>query len=257
MTKLKHSAAEWCYYRKEFAPEDVYRILKEAGYSAVEMVDESRWKAAEAAGLRILNMASPGMQDGINRTENHATLLPALRDLIAKAHSHRIPHIIVFSGSRKGQSDADGMRNCAAALKELSRDAEQAGVTLLLEVLNTFDHADYQCCHGAYAFEVVRAVGSPNIKALYDIYHAHRMGEDVVSVITQNIKSIGHLHIAGSPKRNFPGPRPSQEIDYAKVIQTAMAAGYDGYWGQEFCCDGDPLGEYARACALFESYASR
>lgn len=195
------------------------------------------------------------MQDGLNRIENHATLLPAIRELIAKAQANGIPHIIVFSGARRGQGDDEGMRNCVTGLRQLASDAESAGVMLLLELLNTFDHADYQCSSAGYAFAVARAVNSPRVKVLYDIYHAHRMGEDVLTTITTNLEQIGHLHIAGSPKRDFPGE--GQAIDYCHLVRAATAAGYGGYWGHEFCCGNDAVEQYCRSAGLFASYMAQ
>ena len=45
MQKLKLSAPDWCFFRKEFKPEEYYRKLLEIGYSAVEMAPPERWKA--------------------------------------------------------------------------------------------------------------------------------------------------------------------------------------------------------------------
>jgi hydroxypyruvate isomerase len=253
MSILKHSAAEWCFFRKHYDMADVYKQLSQSGYTALEMVDESRWALAKAAGLSILNMGSPGMQHGLSHVENHPALLPAIHDLIAKARANSIPQIIVFSGSRLGQPDTEGMRNCTTALKQLAGAAEAAGVTLLLELLNAYDHPDYQCDSGRYAFGVADAVGSSHVKVLYDVYHAHRMGEDVVEAIRNNVRYIGHLHIAGSPKRDFPSA--TQAIDYRSVIATALAVGYSGYWGQEFHGGDDPLPQFVKACPLFEGYA--
>lgn len=56
LAKLKQSAAEWCYYRQGDDPAGTYGRLRDAGYAAVEMAHESRWAAARAAGLQVLNM---------------------------------------------------------------------------------------------------------------------------------------------------------------------------------------------------------
>lgn len=253
MSRLKLSAAEWCFFRDGCNPADVYAKLRCAGYTALEMVNELRWPIARAAGLQILNLAAPGMEDGLNHLANHTTLLPAIRELIRKAASNQISQIIVFSGSRRGQSDTEGIRNCAAALGQLAGTAEAAGVTLLLEVLNTYDHPDYQCASGNYAFEVARTVRSSHVKVLYDIYHGHRMGEDVQDVVLKNLEHIAHLHIAGSPKRDFPGA--DQAIGYRHLVQTVMAANYSGFWGQEFCCGTAVVEQYCRAADLFAGYA--
>ena len=97
------------------------------------------------------------------------------------------------------------MASCIAGLKQVAGEAEKAGVTLTLEVLNKFDHPGYQADYSAYAFAVARGVGSANVKVLYDIYHMQRMGENLLPTIMENLAMIGHFHIAGAPKRDFPG----------------------------------------------------
>ncbi len=125
-------------------------------------------------------------------------------------------------------------------------------MTLVLEVLNKFDHADYQADNSEFAFAFARACASQRVKVLYDIYHMQRMGEDLVATIIKNLDLIAHLHIAGSPKRNFPSP--DQETDYRTLVRRIHAAGYRGYWGQEFLPAGDSLEELGRAFKLFDSY---
>jgi hydroxypyruvate isomerase len=233
-------------------PVQYYSTLKQIGYEAVEMVDPQRWPIAKQAGLQILNISGPGMQKGLNKPAHHPELLARIRADIQRAAANQIPHVIIFSGNRDKQTDADGLAYCIEAVKQLAPDAEHAGVTLVFEVLNTYDHPDYMAAYGAFAFDVVKAVSSPNVKVLYDIYHMVRMGEDVVSAVTNHVEYIAHLHVAGSPQRDFPGPK--QEIDYQHVVRSIQAAGYRGYWGQEFLPVSDPLTEAEQAFQLFQEY---
>ena len=255
MSILKHSASDWCCFKKDYDPLAYYRKLKEIGFAGVEMVPPERQAAARAAGLELLNMVGPGMQKGLNRREDHAGILAELRKAIDQAAEDKIGQVVIFSGNRNGLSDEDGIRNCVAGIKQVIKAAEKAGVTLLFEVLNTYDHKDYHACHGAFAFSVAKAVGSPHLRVLYDIYHMQRMGEDVIGSIRQNLACIGHLHIAGSPKRDFPGQK--QAIDYAQVVLQVHAMGYRGYWGHEYKTGADSLRELAQAYALLESYAEK
>jgi hypothetical protein len=123
--KLKLSAPDWCFYKKEFDPPTYYRRVQESGYSAVEMVEPSRWAAAREAGLTILNLAGPGMTEGLNYRENHAALVPEISKAIETAQANKIPHVIIFSGNRKGQPDDEGIKNCEAGIKKMLPLAEK------------------------------------------------------------------------------------------------------------------------------------
>jgi hydroxypyruvate isomerase len=87
---------------------------------------------------------------------------------------------------------------------------------------------------------------------LYDMYHMHRMGEDVAAQVTANLELISHLHVAGAPRRDFPGPH--QEMDYASIVRAVHSAGFRGFWGQEFLPAGEPLEALAAARGLFDSW---
>jgi hydroxypyruvate isomerase len=252
MAKLRQSVPDWCFFRKDFEPATYYRRLGEIGCSGVEMVAPERWPAARAAGLEIVNLSAPGMQDGFNRLDRHAQLLPEIREAIAQAAANGIAQLIVFSGNRGSLGPEEGRGNCVRALKELAGAAEKSRVTLVFEMLNGHDHPDYQADSSAFGFEVVRAVGSPAVKVLYDIYHLHRMGEELAGPLLRNLDLVAHIHVAGSPRRDFPGP--AQEIDYRDLIARVHAAGYRGCWGQEFIPRRDPLQELEQAVGLFESF---
>ena len=254
MANLKQSAPDWCFFKGNIPAEHYYGRLKEIGYAGVEMVEPERWAAAKAAGLEIVNMSGPGMQDGLNRVENHEKLLAEIREAIATAAQNGIGHVIIFSGNRNGQDDEEGKANCVTAIKQLVPDAEKAGVTLVFEMLNMHDHPDYQADRSAFGFDIIKAVGSPSVKVLYDIYHMYRMGDDVVKDITENLDIIAHIHVAGSPKRDFPGA--DQQIDYPAIIKAIKAAGDQGYWGQEWLPGEDVLDELAKAYEVFDSSAA-
>jgi len=252
MATLKLSAAEWCCFREDQDPAEVYGRLAEAGYAGVEMVPPERHAAAKAAGLELVNVCADGMYEGLNRTENHPKLLPLLRDTIAQAGEYGAKQVIVFSGARDDLDEAVGIANCAAGLAQLVGDAEKAGVVLAFEMLNSVDHGDYHATASSYGYAVARAVNSPHLGVLYDIYHQQRTGEDLMATLVDNIELVCHLHVAGSPKRDFPSP--GQEIDYASLVRAVQSAGYDGYWGMEFMPPDDPVGQLEKAAALFNSY---
>ncbi len=252
MSPLKQSVPDWCFYRESDDPITYYQRLKMIGFEGVEMLPPERWAAARQAGLKLVNIAAPGMQAGLNRLENHASLIPQIEELIEVAKANQIEHIIIFSGNRDGQPDEESLRNTIQAGNRLASTAERAGVVLALEVLNAHDHPDYQADHTAFAMGFARAISSPMVKVLYDIYHMARMGEDVIKDVSEHMEYIAHLHTAGSPGRDFPGPE--QEIDYAAVVKAAQATGYTGFWGQEFLPTADRFTELEEVYKLFNQY---
>lgn len=253
MTTLKHSAADWAFLGA-VDPREYYAQLKAIGYSAVEMAEPENWPLARAAGLEVLNICAPGMREGLNKTDNHLDLIPYVMESVTTASENGIPYVVIFSGNREdGLSDEQGLANCITGARQLVRHVAKHDVTLLFEMLST-DHEGYMADNAQFGFDLVRAVDSPNLKIVYDIYHMGKMGEDVVADITANLDIVEHLHIAGPPKRNFPGA--DQDIDYATIVPAVCRAGYDKYWGQEFCPATQALTELNAALRLFESHAT-
>lgn len=144
-----------------------------------------------------------------------------------------------LSDTAKYQSVLDG-------LKLLAPLAEGAGVTLVLEPLNTaVDHAGYYLHHSAKAFDLVRKVDSPGIRLLYDIYHMQVMEGNIIHTLTSNLDVIGHVHVADVPGRHEPG---TGELNYGNIFQALREAGYEGYVGFEF--DPTIRSEQATAASL-------
>lgn len=130
-----------------------------------------------------------------------------------------------LSEEEKYQSVFDG-------LKALAPLAEEAGVTLVLEPLNIHvDHPGYFLNRSGVGFELVRAVDSPNIRLLFDIYHMQVMEGNIIETLTSNLDVIGHVHVADVPGRHEPG---TGELNYANIFKALREAGYDRYVGFEF-----------------------
>jgi hydroxypyruvate isomerase len=116
-------------------------------------------------------------------------------------------------------------------LKQATAMAEAENITLLLEPLNIrVDHPGYTLCHSAHAFDIVRQVGSPRLKVLYDVYHMQVMEGDLIATMEANLHDIGHIHVADVPGRHEPG---TGEINYINIARMLRTRGYDGFVGLE------------------------
>jgi hydroxypyruvate isomerase len=247
--RLKQSAARWCYGKMSM--DDLCRQGAELGLSGIDLVDEKDWPTCKKYGLvPAMVTGSATIPVGWNRKENHDKLEKDMRDNIAKAAAAKLPNVITFSGNRRGLADDEGRDNCIIGLKRVAKVAEDAGVTICLELLNSkIDHKDYQCDHAAWGVAVCKEVGSPRVKLLYDIYHMQIMEGDVIRTIRDNIQYIGHFHTGGVPGRHEIDDE-SQELHWHAIAQAIADLKFEGYFAHEFVPTKDPMTSLKQAIAL-------
>jgi len=250
--RIAQSISWWCFVPGLMTAEQFVRTAAEAGFTALDLVPPDCWDLVLGRGLAISSIqAHLPLEVGFNRRDQHDRLEAQVRANIERAARLKIPNLVCFSGNRNGLDDAAGIESTAAGLARVAPAAEQAGVTLVLELLNSkVDHPDYQADRTAWGVEVCRAVGSPSVKLLYDIYHMQIMEGDVIRTIQANHAWFGFYHTAGNPGRN--DLDDEQELYYPAILRAIRDTGYTGYVGHEFIPKGDP------ATALrvtFERYA--
>lgn len=252
MAKLKQSLAWWCYNRAGVQPERFFAEAKRIGYCAVELLPPELWDAARSAGLVIASYGGHfSLTDGLNRRENHSLIVDQVHRNLELAVSYQIPNLIVFSGNRRGLSDAEGADNTIEGLRKVAGAAEASGVTLVLELLNSkVDHLDYQCDHTSWGAYVIKSAASPRVKLLYDIYHMQIMEGDIIRTLQANINDIGHIHTAGNPGRH--DMDETQELNYPPIFRAIADSGYEGYVGHEFVPKGDVIEAIRSAYQLCE-----
>ena len=187
--------------------------------------------------------------NGLNRKENHDKIVDELHANIEKAAAAGVPNVITMSGSRRGLSDQEGIENCAIGLDRVKKFAEEKGVTVCMELLNSkVDHKDYQADHTVFGVEVVKRVNSPRVKLLYDIYHMQIMEGDIIRTIRDNFQYLGHYHTGGGPGRHeLDG---TQELNWRAVAEAIVALNFTGYFAHEFVPVRDPLRSLAEAVEL-------
>ena len=108
---------------------------------------------------------------------------------------------------------------------------QAAGITLLIEPINTRDVPGFFLSGTAQAIEIMDAVGSDNLQLQYDIYHMQIMEGDPASTIERLLPRIGHMQLADVPGRHEPG---TGSIDYPSLFATIDRLGYDGWIGCEY-----------------------
>jgi hydroxypyruvate isomerase len=232
------------------------RAAREIGLVAIDLLNPPEWDVVHDHGL-VCSMGYPTQRDnfltwGFNRVEHHATLLNELERSIPLARQKGVPNVIAMFGNRAGLDDGQGAENCVAGLSRIKALAEQEGVTVCVELLNSkVDHKDYQGDHTAWGVEVMKGVGSPRVKLLYDIYHMQIMEGDVIRTIGDHHQYIAHYHTGGVPGRHeLDG---SQELNYAAVARAIAETGFTGYIAHEFMPTRDPIASLREAFEICNS----
>jgi hydroxypyruvate isomerase len=226
---------------------DLVATAAEIGYAAIELWTrnadfEDVMELAKRHKLAVASMSGhASLPDGLNKRSNHDRIEAELRESIDIAAKHGIPGLICFSGNlQPHQSEIEAISAVADGLMRIAPYAEERGVNLNLELLNSkTDHPGYQCDHTLWGAAVCERVNSPRVKLLFDIYHMQIMEGDLIRNIRAHAKWIGHYHTAGNPGRN--DLDDTQEINYRGVCKAIAQTGYDLYVGHEYRPKGDPI----------------
>ncbi|HOX02531.1 MAG TPA: TIM barrel protein [Candidatus Paceibacterota bacterium] len=260
-SRIQHSIVHWCFGEngEKWDIERMCRVARQLGCRSIELIPYACYPVLKRFGLVCaitqIDMGSdPPFVKGFNDPHHWPRVMKATRDAIDLAAANGSPSVICFTGfgARDPEnpdsprvSKEEGARNCVAGLKQVVGYAEQKKVTLCLEILNSRatdhpmkGHAGYQGDHADYCIEIIRQVGSPRLKLLFDIYHVQVMDGDVIRRIREYRDLIGHVHTAGNPGRNELDDR--QEIHFPPIMRALVDAGYRGYVGHEFIPTGDP-----------------
>ena len=218
--------------------------VKEAGYDAVEFW---AWRnkdldALEAATKAHQVKVAGFCVDPMGRLVDPAThdeFIEGVRSSIVQAHRFGVKALIVTVGQERNDASREEQKEAIiTALRRAASLAEAGGVALCVEPLNTLvDHKGYFLSTTDEALEIIRGVGSPAVKLLYDVYHQQITEGNLIARITEHIDAIGHIHIADVPGRYEPG---TGEINYANLFEAIAKAGYQGYMGLEFRPRKDP-----------------
>jgi hydroxypyruvate isomerase len=230
---------------------DRLRKVKEAGFSHYEFWP---WRGKDIEGILELNRelglttvqfsASPvkGFGHGITNPDpaRREEFEEEIRSAVPVAKKLGVKKICVVAGEEaRGHSRDEQTRAVIAALKAGAKIVEPEGITIILEPLNILvDHPRQLVVHSAHAAEVLKAVGSPNVKMLFDIYHQQISEGNLSGNIRKYRDLIGYFQLADHPGRHEP---TTGEIHYPFVLKTIHDVGYRDPIGMEMSPKSDPM----------------
>ncbi len=257
---IRHSVVFWCFNiaGDMWDIEKTCEIAKSLGCESVEICGPAEFPTIKKHGMTCA-LAANGMpgapfMKGLNNLAYHEQVIDVTTKMIDECAKYGMPSVIAFTGYKWRDAEdpnsgeislEEGADNCVAGLKKLAVHAEKMGVTICLEHLNTRDgshpmkgHPGYQGDDIDYVANIVRRVGSPRVKLLFDIYHVQLMNGDVIRRLEENIDVIGHVHTAGNPGRCELDE--NQEINFPPILRKLVELGYKGFVGHEFIPTRDP-----------------
>jgi len=236
--RIRQSLTYWCLNTDwNWDIDRISTTAKDLGCEGVELVSPEMWPTLRKHGLQCAmapnGMPDPPFQKGVNNLKYHDQVIATTKHAIDQASDFGAPNVIAFTGYKWRDPEdpksgeiplAEGAANSVKALLELGKYAAEKNVTLCLEQLSTRDHTHPMKSHPGYqgddidyVADIVKQVGSPHVKLLFDIYHVDMMNGDVIRRIRQYHDIIGHVHTAGNPGRNELDDH--QEINYPAVMR--------------------------------------
>jgi hydroxypyruvate isomerase len=233
---------------------DRLRKVKEAGFSYYEFWP---WRNKDIDAIVSLNRelglipaqfsASPvkGFGHGITNPDaaRREEFEEEIRSAIPVAKKLGVKKLCVVAGEEtKGISRDEQTDAVIAALKAGAKIVEPEGITIILEPLNILvDHPRQLVIHAAHAAEILKAVGSPNVKMLFDIYHQQISEGNLTGNIRKYHDLIGYFQLADHPGRHEP---MTGEINYPFVLRTIHDVGYRDPIGMEMSPRSDPMAAF-------------
>lgn len=230
---INHSVCYWCYGTIPF--EEFLKHLVEMDIRSIDLVGPDEFPLLKKYNIHASMCwgAGLGIEKGWNDPSLHEELIADYKRVIPLVAEAGYTNLICFSGNRNGMDDLVGLRNCAKGLKEIMPLAEQHGVIIQMELLNSkVDHKDYMCDNSEWGVSLCETIGSESFKLLYDIYHMQIMEGDIIRNIQDYHQYYGHYHTGGNPGRHEIDE--TQEIFYPAVMKAILETGYTGHVAQEF-----------------------
>ncbi len=235
--------------RTKYSPDEALALAKSLGYEGFEMFDwrdvdgeRAQYRAAQQRhGLSAVcitankGVRAPGC--GLTDPAERDGFLREIQAAAEAAKEFGCGRLVVLTGfEREGVPRSEQMASCVEGLQASVPILEREDMTIVVEPINTLvTRPGYFLAGAREGFEMLRRVGSPRVKLLFDIYHVQVTDGDLISQIRRNIDLIGHFQIGDHPDRLQPG---TGEINYRNVFRAIYELGrsgdYDGFAALEY-----------------------
>ena len=218
-----------------------------AGFKYIQLVGEyQKWTEedfrranAKRRALGISFDTTAGLAHSVGDPRERDAFLADLRKEHETMEKLEIPSVIVMSGDSIPNLAAEVQhKSCVEGLKRAAEIVEGKGVTLWLENIDLEENPHYYLWSMTELFQIVGEVNHPQVKALYDFFHAQISGGNLITLLEKNISKVACVHIADVPGRHEPG---TGEINYTNIYKKLAQLEFSGSLAMEFIPTGDPV----------------
>jgi len=228
-----------------------FAAAKAAGFRYVEYMfpypyspEELQAKLKENDLQQVLyNLPAGNWEGGDRGIAAHPDRVEEFREGVKKALEYApylgAKQINVLVGKRIEGREEDQYETLLENLEYAADALERAGLTLLLEPINTYDIPGFFINNTKQALDLFSEVRAPNLKLQYDLYHMQRMEGRLTQTLREDLGFISHIQIADVPGRGQPG---TGELNYSFLLSELDRIGYQGYVGLEYVPKPDTLG---------------
>ncbi|MGI4853262.1 MAG: TIM barrel protein [Janthinobacterium lividum] len=238
---------------KQMSMEQRLETVAAAGYTAGELVREwVTWTPAErqrivakkdALGLTF-DLMFPSVS-GLTDASAHAKMADEIRAAVPLAREIGCTQFSFRSGSRvPGRSPEQERQTIVDALKIASDICQGERIDMLLEPIDNLEAKNEAVKSALDGFAIVKLVGNPDLRVLYDFYHEQRDSGNLIEKLDGNIDRVGVVHIADVPGRYRPG---TGEMNYSNIYRKLAALHYRRTIAMEFYPQGEPVAELKEA----------
>jgi hydroxypyruvate isomerase len=251
-------------FRRNFATnmplEEMCRQAARIGFQGFAGASQQDWPTLKKYGLTPSLSVGGGisLNEGIIHKELHDEQVKSLGTFIDTAVTAGCSDILIIGGQRHGMPYAEAADTAVAFLNRVKSRAEDKGVNLSVEVMNTkykdpaLGREDQICDHVSWAADVCQRVNSPRVKILFDIYHVQIMDGNIVANIRQYFPLIGQFHTGGVPGRHEMDD--NQELNYRFIASVIAGLGFGGFVAHEYdpAPANDPIRSLEKSFALMD-----
>jgi hydroxypyruvate isomerase len=200
---------------------------------------------AKMRSLRMHFDLLSGVRSGFGDPNNTSGFLADLTAQFDAAKELESPMMNLTSGPRiAGLSTWAQHAACVENLKRASDLAAKQNIRLVIEPIDPIENPTLYMTSVSEGFGIVREVGNPYLKVLYDFYHEQRAAGNLIEKLEKNFDLVGLVHIADVPGRHEPG---TGEIDYRNIYKKMAQLKYDKFIAMELYPTYDPVAALRKA----------